>query len=60
MLSSSHVHSGIVAEKEGRLREVMAIMGMRPWTLAASWAVAYGAVFALVSILGKTQTLPNT
>lgn len=45
----------MVAEKEGKLREVLSIMGMRAWPLAASWAVAYGCVFSLVSVLGEPR-----
>lgn len=48
---SSLCHRGIVEEKESGLRQLLVVMGLRPWVLSASWALTYLLLLALVAAL---------
>jgi hypothetical protein len=41
----------MVEEKESKLRELLCIMGLRPWVLQASWIISYAVIFTVVSVL---------
>jgi ABC-type multidrug transport system ATPase subunit len=49
---------GLVEEKETRTQELMSIMGLQPWTLAAAHAATYAVIFALVAILAAVILQP--
>ena len=50
---------GLVEEKETRSRELMKIMGLRAWPLAAAWWTTYTILFAAVAIAASLVLQPS-
>jgi len=49
----------LVEEKETRTQELMSIMGLQQWTLAAAHAATYAVIFSLVAILAAALLQPS-
>jgi ATP-binding cassette subfamily A (ABC1) protein 3 len=50
---------GLVEEKETRTQELMSIMGLQQWTLAAAHAATYAVIFALVALIAAAILQPS-
>ena len=55
----SKLTKSIVEEKETRMKEVMKIMGLQDWVLAAAWSLTYLFVFAVIGVV-DTLMLSST
>lgn len=51
---------GLVEEKETRTQELMSIMGLQQWTLAAAHAATYAIIFALAGKKGGRRATSTT
>lgn len=49
---------GLVEEKESRAREIMRIMGMKEWPLAAAWWATYLVLFIAVAAVAAAVLRP--